>query len=102
MTDTCVCCGLRRAMDGAMYCSTCAKEAEQSAGWISVNERLPRPMMSVLCWYEYFRFGEYNRMYQTYGIGYYFRDGHWGGEVSNGQRARVLYWKPLPEPPKGY
>ena len=68
--------------------------------WIPVSERLPEPMVEVLCWYEYFRFGNYNRMYQTYGIGYYFRDDHWGGEVSNGQQTKVLAWMPLPEPPK--
>ena len=69
--------------------------------WIPVTERLPEPMVCVLCWYEYFRFGSYYRMFQTYGIGHYFRDGMWGGEVSNGQKARVLAWIPLPEPPKG-
>ena len=68
--------------------------------WISVNDRLPEPMEKVLCWYEYFRYGDYNCMYQTYGNGYYFRDGVWGGEVSNGHRTKVLYWTPLPEPPK--
>ena len=68
--------------------------------WIPVTEQLPEPMVCVLCWYEYFRFGSYNRMFQTYGIGHYFRDGMWGGEVSNGQKARVLAWMPLPEPPK--
>ena len=69
--------------------------------WIPVSERLPKPMVDVLCWYEYFRFGDYNRMYQTYGIGHYFRDGFWGGEVSNGQKCKVLAWMPLPDPPKG-
>lgn len=69
--------------------------------WIPVTERLPESGEYVLCWYEYFRYGKYNRMFQTYGIGYYFRDGFWGGEVSNGQQTKVLAWMPLPEPPKG-
>lgn len=69
--------------------------------WIPVTERLPQMGENVLCWYEYFRFGNYNRMFQTYGIGHYFRDGMWGGEVSNGHQTKVLAWMPLPEPPKG-
>ena len=68
--------------------------------WITVTERVPEEYELVLCWYEYFRFGSYNRMYQTYGIGYYFRDGMWGGEVSNGRDCKVLAWMPLHEPPK--
>lgn len=66
--------------------------------WISVKDRLPETDEDVLCWYEYFRYGSYNRLFQTYGIGYYI-NGNWGGEVSCGQQAKVLYWMPLPEPP---
>lgn len=67
--------------------------------WIPVTERLPEDGQDVLCWYEYFRYGDYNAMFATYGIGYqYF--GNWGGEVSHGTNARVLAWMPLPEPPK--
>lgn len=68
--------------------------------WISVNDRLPENCDDVLCWYEYFRYGDYNRMYRTYGIGHCI-GGYWGGEVSEGTRCKVLYWQPLPEPP-GY
>lgn len=67
--------------------------------WISAEDRLPDDGKEVLCWYEYFRYGSYNRMFRTFEIGYCF-DGHWGGEVSNGVKARVLYWMPLPEPPE--
>lgn len=67
--------------------------------WISVEDRLPDNTEYVLCWYEYFRYGVYNQMYQTYGIGCYF-DGMWGGEVSNSISAKVLYWMQLPTPPK--
>lgn len=70
------------------------------AEWISVKDRLPEDADDVLCWYEYYRFGNYNRMFETYGIGYCY-NGYWGGEVSNGAKAKVLYWMPLPEPPKG-
>lgn len=69
------------------------------AEWIDVNEKLPENWDDVLCWYEYFRYGDYNRMYQTYGIGFCI-NGMWGGEVSNGVKCRVIAWQPLPEPPK--
>ena len=85
--------------DGA--CLQFATDNNVGDKWISVEDRVPESMVDVLCWYEYFRFGDYNRMYQTYGIGHYFRDGFWGGEVSNGQRTKVLAWMPLPDPPKG-
>lgn len=67
--------------------------------WVLTDEKLPPEGQDVLCWYEYFRFGEYNRMYQTFGIGYQF-NGNWGGEVVQGQKAKVLAWMPLPKPPK--
>lgn len=67
--------------------------------WISVEERLPPNGEDVLCWYEYFRYGSYNCMFETYGIGYQY-NGHWGGEVANGTRARVIAWMPLPKPPE--
>lgn len=66
--------------------------------WVSADERLPENYTDVLCWYEYFRHGDYNRMYQTYGIGYCI-NGQWGGEVSNGTKCKVLYWQPMPAPP---
>lgn len=83
----------------------CARYAEEIAvlqereKWVPVTERLPEDGDVVLCWYEYFRFGEYNRMYQTYGIGYYI-NGMWGGDVSNGQNIKVLAWRPLPDGPE--
>ena len=84
----------------AAYKNGYKKGYEDAMKWIPVTERLPESMIPVLCWYEYFRYGNYNCMYQTYGLGYYFRDGFWGGEVSNGHNTRVLAWMPLPEPPK--
>lgn len=67
--------------------------------WVLADEKLPPDGQDVLCWYEYFRFGAFNRMYQTFGIGYQF-NGNWGGEVVQGQKAKVLAWMPLPKPPK--
>lgn len=67
--------------------------------WVLTDEKLPPDGQDVLCWYEYFRYGAFNRMYQTYGIGFQF-NGNWGGEVANGRSAKVLAWMPLPKPPK--
>lgn len=67
--------------------------------WIPADEELPPEGVDVLCWYEYFRYGSYNRMYQTFGIGYQF-NGNWGGEVAQGRNAKVFAWMPLPEPPE--
>lgn len=67
--------------------------------WVLTDEKLPPDGQDVLCWYEYFRFGSYHRMFQTYGIGYQY-NGMWGGEVVQGQKARVLAWIPLPAAPK--
>lgn len=95
-----------------LYCSACGKWQKWlkkdeirlfnhgvKDGWISVKDRLPEDGKYVLCWYEYFRYGEYNRMFKTYGIGYHY-NGFWGGEVSNGTKAKVLAWRELPYPPR--
>lgn len=76
-----------------------AADVAPPAHWVLPDEKLPPAGQDVLCWYEYFRFGEYYRMYQTFGIGYQF-NGNWGGEVAQGQKAKVLAWMPLPRPPK--
>lgn len=68
--------------------------------WISAEKELPIDGQEVLCWYEYYRYGEYNRMFQTFGIGYQYNNGNWGGEVATGQKAKVLAWMPLPDAPK--
>ena len=67
--------------------------------WIPVEERLPPNGDDVLCWYEYYRYGEHNCMFQRQGIGHCM-NGYWGGEVMVGTDCRVLKWMPLPKPPK--
>lgn len=70
--------------------------------WTPVSERLPEDMQRVLIWFEYYRYGDFNCMYQTYGFGYVC-DGKWSPFI-NGETGwqdyRVIAWQPLPEPYK--
>jgi len=67
--------------------------------WISVEERLPEEYKDVLCYCEYFRYGDYNCMFRAIDRGYY-GNGRWGGEAGQGHKNKVLAWMPLPAPPK--
>lgn len=77
--------------------------ASEYGGWIPVSSgKLPEDGVDVLVWFEYFRFGEYNRLFQTTGISYTY-NGKWSGFVngSSGWRElNVIAWQPLPEPYK--
>lgn len=68
--------------------------------WIPANERLPDDMQRVLIWFEYYRYGDFNCMYQTYGFGYVC-DGKWSPFI-NGETGwqdySIIAWQPLPKP----
>lgn len=73
--------------------------AQPEHRWIPVTVRLPKDYEDVLVWYEYFKYGEYNRMVQTCDVGYYISEfNRWGGVT--GQKVRAIAWMPLPEPYK--
>lgn len=68
--------------------------------WIPCGERLPEDYTDVLVWFEYFRYGDYNRLYQTHGIGDYSSeyDSWMINHESGWSKLRVFAWMPLPEP----
>lgn len=73
--------------------------------WIPCSERLPEDWKDVFVWFEYFRFGDSNRMYSTYGIGNYsslydsWSINHESDETG-WKDLHVFAWMPMPEPPK--
>ena len=72
------------------------------SNWISCKERVPESYVDVLVWFEYYRYGSYNRLYQTYGIGTYSEnyDSWTINHESGWHKLRVIAWQPLPEPYK--
>ncbi len=75
-------------------------ERYYNGGWILCEDRLPEEGVKVLVWFEYFRYGEYNRLFQTIGISYTY-NGQWSGFVNDSSgwdKLSILAWQPLPEP----
>ena len=72
---------------------------QPEAQWIPCSERMPEDYVDVLVWFEYFRYGDYNCMYATHGIGNYSKEyNSWTINHETGWKdLRVLAWMPLPE-----
>ena len=68
--------------------------------WIPCSERMPEDYVDVLVWFEYFRYGNYNRMYATHGIGNYSKEyNSWTINHETGWKdLHVFAWMPLPGP----
>ena len=76
--------------------------SENMPQWIPASEKLPEDMQRVLIWFEYYRHGDFNCMYQTYGLGYVC-DAEWSPFINGRtgwQDYRVIAWMPLPDPYK--
>ena len=70
--------------------------------WIKADEKLPQDGETVLVWFEYFRYGDYNCPFQMYGLSHTFR-GEWSGIVNDTtgwKDLKIIAWQPLPEPPQ--
>lgn len=70
--------------------------------WIDTKKCMPDDFTDVLVYFEYYRYGTYNRLYKTIGIGRTC-DGQWLfiNGTTGWERLKVIAWMPLPEPPKG-
>ena len=63
--------------------------------WISVNDRLPEPYVSVLVHMP----GA--KPCPTVRKGFISNDGIWQSEMFRREPGEVTHWKPMPQPPKG-
>lgn len=63
--------------------------------WISVNDRLPEPFVSVLVQMP----GE--EPFPTVREGFISNDGIWQSAMFRREPGEVTHWQPMPHPPKG-
>lgn len=77
------------------------KEESKTIVWHDAQNDPPKENGEYLCYYEYFRYGNYYCMYRTIDRGHFF-NGQWGGEPTRGTSTKVLKWTelPLPESPE--
>lgn len=71
----------------------------ENDGWIPCEKNMPEDGVEVLVTFEYFRYGEYNRIFRTVGLSYAY-NGQWSGFVNGSSGWRdlaILAWQPLPE-----
>lgn len=62
--------------------------------WISVNDGLPEPFISVLCYMP----GE--QPFPTVHEGFVSNNGIWHSNYFNREPGEVTHWMPLPQPPE--
>lgn len=71
--------------------------------WRPASEPPKEDCKPVLVYFEYFRYGDYNRLFRTIGLGYVL-GGEWSRFIngeSGWHKLKILAWMPLPQPPKG-
>ena len=75
-----------------------AIEESKVTVWHDAQNNPPTESGEYLCYYEYFRYGNYNCMCRAMDRGMFF-NGQWSGEPTHGTAAKVLAWTELPAPP---
>ena len=63
--------------------------------WYSFEEKTPDDYEEVLVWFEYYRYGDYNRHYQTYGLMTYPYTNLINHETG-WKDLKLIAWSPLP------
>ena len=76
--------------------NTCDVPKFDALTWHTFDKK-PKYGQYILVWYEYFRYGSYNRKFQTYGLVHYPYVTLINNETG-WQKLRVLAWAELPDP----